>query len=361
MSPDDAAPSGWPRARRCGSCPGAGRSWRRCASTPAAARAGVHDPPLPRRGRHEPAHDRGQRPPKSGTAEFKATAVRLEKLAARHGCGAVRMASAADGRRPIGCGARCAVGRGGRIGPWTRASAAASPTKAASTGRPPRRHRRRRRPTTCCCRRCTPSTTRRLDLARRGSTRSCRRLQVAPAEAFGVASFYDLFAFEPRPAHRTLVCVDLACRIAVGGDVPVGPGQDASPCLGPVRAGPAPPSSWAPARRPARRHGIRRASRAAARATPRSCSCARVGRRRSRLARGLPGPRRRRRRCARASSSVPPASIAELEASKLAGRGGAAFPAGRKWAAVAAPARPPARAGRPTRTRASRARSRTAC
>ena len=42
----------------------------------------VHDAPLPGRGRHEPADDRRLTDPKSGTAEFKATAIRIEKLPA---------------------------------------------------------------------------------------------------------------------------------------------------------------------------------------------------------------------------------------------------------------------------------------
>ena len=156
-----------------------------------------------------------------------------------------------------------------------------------------------------------------------------RRLQVAPAEVFGVASFYDLFAFEPRPARRTLVCVDLACRIAVGGEVPVGPGQHASPCLGlcerapatlelgggaPLPEGPAPsvPQRGDPSLVLLRRVGV---------VDPGSLE--------DYLDHGGGEALRR------AVELGPAGVIAELEASNLAGRGGAAFPAGRKWAAVA--------------------------
>jgi NADH-quinone oxidoreductase subunit F len=40
----------------------------------------------------------------------------------------------------------------------------------------------------------------------------CRRLTVAPAEAYGVATFYALFSVEPRPRRVVHVCTDLACR-----------------------------------------------------------------------------------------------------------------------------------------------------
>ncbi|SDP43080.1 NAD(P)H-dependent oxidoreductase subunit E [Actinacidiphila guanduensis] len=39
----------------------------------------------------------------------------------------------------------------------------------------------------------------------------CRRLTVPPAEGYGVASFYAMFALRPRPARVLHVCTDLAC------------------------------------------------------------------------------------------------------------------------------------------------------
>src|SRR6185503_3171639 len=42
----------------------------------------------------------------------------------------------------------------------------------------------------------------------------CRRLAVAPAEAYGVATFYALFATKPRPPVVAHVCDDIACRLA---------------------------------------------------------------------------------------------------------------------------------------------------
>ncbi|MEA2558012.1 MAG: NADH-quinone oxidoreductase subunit, partial [Actinomycetota bacterium] len=41
----------------------------------------------------------------------------------------------------------------------------------------------------------------------------CRRLSVPPADAFGVASFYAMFATEERPKTVVHVCDDLACRV----------------------------------------------------------------------------------------------------------------------------------------------------
>ena len=42
---------------------------------------------------------------------------------------------------------------------------------------------------------------------------ACLRLDVPPAEAFGVASFYGLFSLTPRPPVVVHVCDDIACRL----------------------------------------------------------------------------------------------------------------------------------------------------
>ena len=42
---------------------------------------------------------------------------------------------------------------------------------------------------------------------------ACERLTVPPAEAYGVATFYAMFSVEPRPARVVHVCDDIACRI----------------------------------------------------------------------------------------------------------------------------------------------------
>jgi NADH-quinone oxidoreductase subunit F len=66
------------------------------------------------------------------------------------------------------------------------------------------------------------------------------RLDLGPAEVYGVASFYALFSMTERPTHQVHVCVDLACR-ANGGltetDLPAG--AHPSPCLGLCERAPA--------------------------------------------------------------------------------------------------------------------------
>ena len=199
-----------------------------------------------------------------------------------------------------------------------------------------------------------------------------RRLAVPPAEAYGVATFYALFATKPRPPVMAHVCDDIACRVAGAEDTcaalerAIGPegvaGADGSigwmrsPCLGlcdrapaalvttagedgrvasaaPVDAagvlarldgGGAPrppqriPQQGDPSLRLLRRVGV---------IDPTSLDDYRAHGGYTALARAIQI----------GGESV----IAEVTASKLMGRGGAAFPTGRKWAAVAAqPAQP---------------------
>ena len=71
----------------------------------------------------------------------------------------------------------------------------------------------------------------------------CKRLGVPPAEAYGVAGFYALLALEERPARVAHVCDDVACG-PVGGtgilDALVDrPDVHASPCLGQCDRAPA--------------------------------------------------------------------------------------------------------------------------
>lgn len=77
----------------------------------------------------------------------------------------------------------------------------------------------------------------------------CRRLTVPPAEAYGVATFYAMFSVTPRPATVLHVCTDLACaaagapelcagieeRLGLGSGVAV----ERSPCLGLCERAPA--------------------------------------------------------------------------------------------------------------------------
>jgi len=80
-----------------------------------------------------------------------------------------------------------------------------------------------------------------------GLGEACRRLQVPPADAYGVVSFYALFATRPRPARVVHVCDDIVCAARGAGplctalEAELGPpGTDTgtgatwlrSPCLG---------------------------------------------------------------------------------------------------------------------------------
>ncbi|MFJ4790277.1 NAD(P)H-dependent oxidoreductase subunit E [Streptomyces sp. NPDC088794] len=77
----------------------------------------------------------------------------------------------------------------------------------------------------------------------------CRRLTVPPAEAYGVATFYAMFSVKPRPATVLHVCTDLACAAAGAADLcagiesRLGPGSgvhvERSPCLGLCERAPA--------------------------------------------------------------------------------------------------------------------------
>ena len=73
----------------------------------------------------------------------------------------------------------------------------------------------------------------------------CRVLEVPPAEAYGVATFYHLLAGEPPEAEMVLhVCDDVACRLAGGAElvdslIVAGYTARPSPCLGQCERGPA--------------------------------------------------------------------------------------------------------------------------
>ena len=163
-----------------------------------------------------------------------------------------------------------------------------------------------------------------------------KRLDVPPADAYGVASFYALLALDERPADVLHVCTDLSCRLA-GVEVP--DGAHASPCLGLCERAPASlrtiageqpqeiqlpeaspplPQLGDPSLRLLRRIGV---------ASPESLDSYR--------AHGGYGALRR------ALELGPTGVLREVAESRLLGRGGAAFPTGVKWEAVAKqPARP---------------------
>jgi NADH-quinone oxidoreductase subunit F len=193
-----------------------------------------------------------------------------------------------------------------------------------------------------------------------------RRLAVPPAEAYGVATFYALYATKPRPPVVAHVCDDIACRLAGAERIcedlgrSVGPEGEAardgrigwlrSPCLGLCDMAPAAlitragdPSSIASAA-PVDAAGI--VGRLEGDSAGRTASpLPQAGSASLRLLRRIGAVDPRSLADYRASSGYqalpkalsmgPDAVIAEVTASKLMGRGGAAFPTGRKWAAVA--------------------------
>ena len=158
-----------------------------------------------------------------------------------------------------------------------------------------------------------------------------RRLDVPPADAYGVATFYALLALEERPADVLHVCTDLACRLK-GAEVPEG--AHPSPCLGLCErapaslrtvAGPEPRELQLPATGPplpqAGETGLRLLRRLAMGLDPESLDSYRNHGGYDALRRAL--------------ELGPKGVLREVAESKLLGRGGAAFPTGAKWEAVA--------------------------
>jgi NADH-quinone oxidoreductase subunit F len=200
-----------------------------------------------------------------------------------------------------------------------------------------------------------------------------RRLTIPPAEAWGVATFYALFATSARPPTVAHVCDDLACALAgaetVCGDLTRALGPEGtpiddggatwlrSPCLGLCERAPAVLVTEAGTEPTASAAGpidaagvVARLRRQGGSDVPRTAV----------PQRGQPGLRLLARvdvvdpssleayvaaggfgALERARTIGPDRVIEEVAASGLVGRGGAAFPTGRKWAAVAQqPAQP---------------------
>ncbi len=217
----------------------------------------------------------------------------------------------------------------------------------------------------------------------------CKRLAVAPAEAYGVATFYAMFSTRPRPPVVAHVCDDIACRLAGAEtlcadlDRALGaagePARDGrvtwlrSPCLGLCDRAPAAlltvagETAQSAAVAPVDAAGIVARLEAAGGSAEQPAGDptaeAFVGDQPREMALEIASPVLPRllarvgvvdpaslddyrthggyKALALAFEIGPVAVIAEVTASKLMGRGGAAFPTGRKWSAVAAqPAQP---------------------
>jgi NADH-quinone oxidoreductase subunit F len=191
----------------------------------------------------------------------------------------------------------------------------------------------------------------------------CTRLSVPPAEAWGVVTFYHLLATEPRPAAVAHVCDDIACRLNGADQLcrelesRLGDAVHRSPCLGQCDKGSAALITRAgsdPERfvlAPASADDI-----AGALLVPKVPKVPKVpmvpgvgagAKILSRInvadASSLDSYREHGGylALAKAIEIGPVAVIAEVSAAKLLGRGGAAFPTGRKWDAVAREAATP--------------------
>ncbi len=192
-----------------------------------------------------------------------------------------------------------------------------------------------------------------------------RRIDVAPADVYGVATFYGLFSTVERAERQVHVCIDLACMMVRPESERLPHGAHESPCLGLCERAPAALLIEA---------GDPHVQQVIAPATPVAVRAALAGEMTGDAAdeapvvQGVP-------QCAdgaagalvllgrigrtdptsldsyrsaggylalrRALDIGPVAVIRELTDSGLLGRGGAAFPAGRKWDAVARqPTRP---------------------
>jgi NADH-quinone oxidoreductase subunit F len=200
-----------------------------------------------------------------------------------------------------------------------------------------------------------------------GLNEVCRRLTVPPADAYGVASFYALLALEPQPVRVVHVCDDIACRcngaeelvthveelfgpegalsddgsatwyrspclgqcdrapaalVSVAGDAPLERAQapmSAADVLSLLAGGEPAPSLTAPL--PQARDSSLRLLRRVGVVDPRSLDDYRAEGGYAALRRAL--------------ELGPEGVLREVKDSKLLGRGGAAFPAGVKWEAVA--------------------------
>ncbi len=191
----------------------------------------------------------------------------------------------------------------------------------------------------------------------------CERLTVPPAEAYGVATFYAMFSVQPQPKTVVHVCDDLACRIQGGKELLAeleAQGADGdwtwatSPCLGMCEQAPAILAQRA-GRPDVALGGATPATVRAAVAPDSTVTCAGAVTAPQAWDPGVRSGLRLLQRVGevdpssidayhavggysalrRAIELGPEGTIREITDAKLLGRGGAAFPTGVKWKAVA--------------------------
>jgi len=211
-------------------------------------------------------------------------------------------------------------------------------------------------------------------ISRGGLNYVSQRLSVPPADAYGVATFYAMFSVEERPPTVVHVCDDLACRGAGGLALCEELERDAapeaadaggwvwvrSPCLGMCEQAPAIFAQRAGRAEVAIGGATRSAVDRVVAPDPDVANAGGIGAPQTRVTEG-----RERLRLLRRAGVADPASIDDYRAhggyeavrsaveigpeatiqavtdAKLLGRGGAAFPTGVKWQAVATqPVRP---------------------
>jgi NADH-quinone oxidoreductase subunit F len=192
---------------------------------------------------------------------------------------------------------------------------------------------------------------------------ACRRLSIPPAEAYGVVSFYGRFALEERPPLALHVCHDIACKCAGADELcdalersvgPAGKTWHRSPCLGLCDRAPAAlveragatheELQIAPINAQAAQAILNGGAWTEPPATAATFSGTNLLRRFGRVdPESIESYREHGgfSSLRRARELGPEGVIRELTEARLFGRGGAAFPTGRKWDSVSkAPVRP---------------------
>lgn len=171
----------------------------------------------------------------------------------------------------------------------------------------------------------------------------CRRLSVPPAEAWGVVTFYHLLATDQQPPNVAHVCDDIACRLNdVDGQIreskSAGLTVKRSPCLGQCDHGKA--TLVIKSGTNVDRHVVTSHTKTHIGAL----GAAQLVKRMGKVDPSSLDDYRKHGGYSALSKALEMGAdrvIAEVTAAKLMGRGGAAFPTGRKWEAVAREAAKP--------------------